>query len=198
MNLDLQHVNVKIPVAADSAVDLARLVEIFHGWISRQEMEEVLIDVADYRHVPGGPGVVLVGLEADYSLDGTGGSPGLRYNRKAAFPGADGDRFAQAFRSAARACRMLEMERWIGPPPRFDWRSFELFVNDRALAPNTPETRERERRALEVWLGRFFGSPPSRLDLEADPRKRFGARIELARPWDPGAIPGGSLQGERG
>ena len=54
--MDLQHVNVKIYVDGDLAVDPARFIEIFHGWIKEEAFDELLIDVADYRHVPDGPG----------------------------------------------------------------------------------------------------------------------------------------------
>ena len=65
MNID--HVNVK--VFAKAPVDLAAAIPVFHRWIQEGACEELLIDVADYRHVPAGPGVVLIGHEANYSLD---------------------------------------------------------------------------------------------------------------------------------
>ena len=42
---------------------------VFHQWIRDSVCPEMLIDVADYRHVPAGPGVMLIGHEANYSLD---------------------------------------------------------------------------------------------------------------------------------
>ena len=67
--MDLQHVNVKFLVEGDLKVDPARFIEVFHQWIRDETLEELLIDVADYRHVPSGPGVMLIALEADYSMD---------------------------------------------------------------------------------------------------------------------------------
>ena len=60
---------------------------------------ELLLDVADYRHVPAGPGVMLIGNEGDYSVDNTGDRLGIRYNRKAALDGDNQDRLRQAARS---------------------------------------------------------------------------------------------------
>ena len=58
--MNVQHVNVKI-FAEDPAIELDGAIPVFHRWIQRNVCEELLIDVADYRHVPAGPGVLLVG-----------------------------------------------------------------------------------------------------------------------------------------
>lgn len=81
--MQLQHVNVKLLVQNPEALDFELLIPIFHGWIEGQTSSELLLDIADYRHVPAGPGVVLIGHEGDYSVDNTDNRPGVRYNRKA-------------------------------------------------------------------------------------------------------------------
>ena len=70
----IQHVRVKI--FARESVDLGAAIPVFHRWIQDRVCPEMLIDVADYRHVPNGPGVVLMGHEASYSLDNTKGRLG--------------------------------------------------------------------------------------------------------------------------
>ena len=64
--MNVQHVNVKFFVDGELNVDWERFIEVFHVWIAEQSTDELLIDVADYRHVPMGPGVILVGHEEDY------------------------------------------------------------------------------------------------------------------------------------
>ena len=49
----LQHVNVKFPSAG--SIDLTQAIPVFHRWIQEQALPGLLIDVADYRHVPEGP-----------------------------------------------------------------------------------------------------------------------------------------------
>ncbi|HEU5074387.1 MAG TPA: hypothetical protein VFU02_09445 [Polyangiaceae bacterium] len=49
------------PVATD-------VIAAFHGWIAARAFDEILIDVADYSHVPEGPGVVLIGYDHNYSV----------------------------------------------------------------------------------------------------------------------------------
>ena len=45
------------PVAAVSA---KAIIPVFHKWIREQSIDELLIDVADYTHLPSGPNALLV------------------------------------------------------------------------------------------------------------------------------------------
>src|SRR5579864_4377903 len=105
--MQLQHVNVKLLLQYPEAADLEALIPVFHTWIENQNGDELLIDVADYTHVPAGPGIVLIGHEGNYSVDNTGNRLGVRYNRKAVFDGGNQDCLAQAARSALTACQRL-------------------------------------------------------------------------------------------
>jgi hypothetical protein len=185
---NLQHVNVKIFVAGDLAVDLERFIEVFHRWTAEQLMAELLIDVADYRHVPHGPGVVLVGHEADYALDNAGGRFGLLYNRKAPLEGTNADRFRQALRSAAHACELLETEFADAGPLQFSRQEFELFINDRAIAPNTAETFAACKADLEAFLQTTLGHDDFTIDHQSDPRRRFGVAVTSSQPLDFGTF----------
>ncbi len=187
---NLQHVNVKIFVAGDLAIDLARFIEVFHSWTAEQSMAELLIDVADYRHVPNGPGVVLVGHEADYAMDNAGGRFGLLYNRKAPLEGTNADRFRQALQSAAYACQMLETEFASEGPLKFSRQEFELFINDRAIAPNTAETFEACKSDLEAFLQATVGHDEFTLEHQSDPRRRFSVSVTSSQPLDLEAIAG--------
>jgi hypothetical protein len=186
--VDLQHINAKFFVDGGPAVDPARYIEIFHRWIQDQALEELLIDVADYRHVPNGPGVILVALEADYSMDNTGGRLGLRYNRKAPLAGSGEDRIRQALRSAAKACLLLETELAEEGPLKFSRQQLELLVNDRALAPNTPETYAACQEELQTCLATVLGHHEFTLQHDSDPRRCFGVHIQAAQPFDLTAI----------
>ena len=63
---------MKLFLADAASLDLEPLIPIFHSWITGGAFNEMLLDVADYRHVPSGPGVVVIGHEADYSVDNAG------------------------------------------------------------------------------------------------------------------------------
>ncbi len=184
--MNLQHVNVKINVDGELGVSTDKIIEAFHRWIQEQAFDELLVDVADYRHVPNGPGILAVGLEADYTLDQADGRWGLRYNRKAALEGQNVDRILQALRSAAQACRSLEQE--FDGALKFRRDEFELFINDRALAPNSPETFEACKGDLEAFLEKIGGGSfvPSHQD---DARRLFGVTVTPAKALDLDAIP---------
>ncbi|HEX3371272.1 MAG TPA: hypothetical protein VHS08_02075, partial [Candidatus Acidoferrales bacterium] len=86
--MQLQHVNVKLLLQNPQGIRLEPLVPVFHSWIEHQN-GELLIDVADYAHVPAGPGVVLIGHEGNYSVDNADDRLGVRYNRKAVLDGGN-------------------------------------------------------------------------------------------------------------
>ena len=66
-----QQLSVKIFAHDPAAVQPAAFIPIFHRWIQESRLaDRLLIDVADYRHVANGPGVLLIGHEAHYALDG--------------------------------------------------------------------------------------------------------------------------------
>src|SRR5579863_2242106 len=140
--MELQHVNVKLFVEKAADVDLEPLIPVFHTWIQNQADGELLLDVADYRHVPASPGVVLIGHEGNYSVDNTDNRLGVRYNRKAVLEGRNQDCLTQAARAALRACGRLETEPRLNGKFRFNGQDIVIFINDRLIAPNNAATRE--------------------------------------------------------
>ena len=179
--MQFQHINVKIFVDGELGVPLARFIEVFHGWVAGQAFDEMLIDVADYRHVPDGPGVVMIGLESDWSIDQTGGRFGLRYNRKSPLAGTNDDRFLHALREAAKACALLE-EKFSGL--KFSRTEFETFVNDRAFCPHTPEGIENFKTALASFLKNALGQAKFDATYPTDPRTLVGAVVRLPAEVD--------------
>jgi len=177
--MNLQHVNVKIFVDGELDVELDRFIGRFHEWIVEQSVDEMLLDVVDYRHVPNGPSVMLIGREADYAIDHTNGQYGLVYNRKAPLDGTNADRFLHSLRSAANACLLLEAEL---KDLSFSRRRFELFVNDRALAPNTAQTREGFEHDLSAFMHDVLGQSEFSSERPEDPRLRVGATVHLTNP----------------
>ena len=178
--MNLQHVNVKLMVDSPTEADLALLIPIFHAWIQSQVFEELLLDVADYRHVPAGPGVVLIGHQANYSVDNAGNRLGIRYNRKAELEGNNRNRLAQAARAALVACQRLEAEPTLAGKFGFSGRELEIFINDRLLAPNSGPTFEEARPDLQQFAERLFGGSQYSLSHNRDPRKLFGVSLRAS------------------
>jgi len=181
--MQMQHVNVKLFLKDAEAANLEPLIPVFHSWIERQNGDELLIDVADYTHVPAGPGVVLIGHEGNYSVDNAGNRLGVRYNRKAALEGSNEDRLAQAARAALTACQRLEAEPRLGGKFRFNGQDLEIFINDRLLAPNDAATRETADAGFRLFFRKLFRGQEYSLSYGTDPRSLFTARVKAARPF---------------
>jgi hypothetical protein len=181
--VNLQHVNIKLFLKPNGSIDLEALVPVFHSWIQDRVCDELLLDVADYRHVPAGPGVVLIGLQADYGVDNTDDRLGVRYNRKASLDGSNQDRLRQAARAALTACQRLEADPRLRGKLQFNGQEIEIFVNDRLFAPNTDATRDAAAPDLRDFSQKLFGGSEYSLSYNTDPRRLFTAFVKAARPF---------------
>ena len=173
---DVQHFNVKVFATPDSQVVWHDLIPVFHRWIQESSVPETLIDVADYAHVPAGPGVVLVAHEAIYSMDNRANKLGVLYNRRTALDGSNEDKLRQACTAAASAAELLETEPELSGKLRFDRSALEVFVNDRLLAPNTEETFQRLSGAIGTVTAEQLGGPVE-LEWDSNPRGLFRVMV---------------------
>ena len=181
--VQLQHVNVKLLVRNPVEVDLEPLIPVFHDWIRDQVGEGLLLDVADYRHVDAGPGVVLIGHDGNYSVDNTDNRLGVRYNRKAALDGSNQDRLKQAARAALTACQRLEADTRLGGKLRFNGQEIEISINDRLLAPNSDATREAVDSDFQTFFQKLFQGSEFSVSYDSDPRKLFAVCVKAAQPF---------------
>jgi hypothetical protein len=175
----IQHFNVKVFATPESTMNWHGLIPVFHRWIQEQAVPESLIDVADYSHVPAGPGVLLIGHEAFYSIDNREDRPGLLYNRRTALEGTAEERLRQAIDAAISAAGKLESEPELAGRVRFDPSHCEVFVNDRFLAPNTAQTFEVVGPMVARVFSERFGRP-AELHWDSNLRGLFRVSVRLA------------------
>ncbi len=168
---------VKLYVEDPTKVDLAALVPVLHGWIREKKVDEPLIDVANYEHVPKGPGVVLIGIVSDFYLDLGEGRPGLLYSKKRTGEGNLRERVAQAFRRAFVAASLLEAEPSLDL--RFGTSEILFRIPDRLNAPNDDATFDAVRPVLDEVLGTLFGRGGYSVARAGDPREPFTVRITV-------------------
>ena len=176
--MNAQKLAVKLFLQDPAQAHGLKLLPVFQQWIQLHAVEEhMAIDVAEYDHVPDGPGTVLVTLEANLYLDHLDRRPGLSYQRKQPLPGPFADRLATVFRYTLEAAARLEQH----PGLRFRTDEITVRIADRLLAPNTPETFESVRRDLEAFTLKLFG-PKSPLELTHNPapNKLFEVTIKSA------------------
>jgi len=174
------HLKLYLDPSAEPAVD--RAIPIFHRFIQERRLDELLIDVADYRHVVDGPGVMLIAHHANYALDATDGRPGLLYARKRPAEGSFGERLRGAFRQLLRAAREVEEAGLPGFSPPGD--RLAVRIQDRLAAPATDATFAAVEPALRALLAELYGDAGVTLRREEEPGGAFGVRV--AAPERPG------------
>src|SRR5688572_20534729 len=147
--MQVNRLSVKYFVQGDVPFDLAALTPVFQRWIQEHALEGLLIDVADYKHVLNGPGIVLRGHECDTSFDLRGGRAGVMYTAKREQSGTLEEQVGQALRLAEQAGQKLEDDPSLNGV-RFDFGEAEIILLDRLNTPNTPEGFESVREAVQA------------------------------------------------
>src|SRR5207245_2244524 len=191
-SISLQHINVKLLLkdseTLDHGRDLDPVIPVFHSWIQQQAFDELRLDVADYRHVQGGPGILLIGHEADYSLDNTDNRLGVRYNRKAVLAGTNQDRLAQATLAALTSLQCIQEDTLLTNKLTFNGHDVEIFVNDRLLAPNTAATRGALNAEFQALSEGLFGGSAYSLSFGDDPRRLLAVSLKASRAFTVGGL----------
>ena len=178
--MNVQHINVKFFIENPETVKLEDYAAVFNTWIQKQRLEELLIDVADYVHVHNGPGIMLIGHEADYSLDNRAGRLGLLYNRKAQLDGGTQEKLAQAAGATLHAAQILEKENGL----KFNGQEVQVIINDRLLVPNTVETFEALESDLRAFFSKLYDGAEFTLSHSAEPRERFTVNVKTSESFD--------------
>jgi hypothetical protein len=186
--MDAHKLQLKIFVAPESARALRAeaFVPVFHRWIKDGVLPELVIDVANYDHVPKGPGVVLIGHGSDYFMDEAEGRLGLLHNRKRSGP-APAERLADLARRTLHVAALLEKEPSLAGKVAFATNELLFRVNDRLAAPNTDATFASLRDELEALGQRLFGGAVA-LARVGGPKELFAVRLTSAASAPLGAL----------
>ena len=150
-----KRIAVKFFAERGAEVPLAPFIELFHRFIQEQVVLGLLVDVADYAHVPNGPGVILIGHDVDYAIDSTAGRTGLLTTRK--HYGQPGSGLAEVLRDtlakAIVAIRAIEEDGRAAV--KFDTSRVEIQILDR-LAVRADGTLERLSAEIAPALAEVF------------------------------------------
>ncbi len=178
MTIVPKRLGVKFSLKQSPPLQPADIVPIFQRWIQEHRVEGMLIDVIDYKHVPDGPGIVLIADEADYAYDFGYGEVGLHYVRKRDLP-AD---FAAALKLVFH-CAMLGAQALQAEAPDdlvFDYSAVKINFLDRMNYPNEPEVFDEIREGLTAILSDIYGAPAGLSRVHDDRRRLFSVRAEVA------------------
>jgi hypothetical protein len=171
-------------------VALELFIPVFHRWIQEKVVEGLLIDVADYKHIQDGPGVILLGDEVDYAIDLGKGQRGLllRYKRRSPDKGSLPAQLSDALLLAARACRLLETDPALEGRVAFRTGEIEIAFQDRLAAPNTESTFGETLPEIKQVLEQVYPERELELRLASeDPREAF--TVHAQAPNAPGLEP---------
>ena len=175
-----KRIAIKFFAAPDpaAAVDLHPFLAIFHRFIQKGALPGLLLDVADYAHVPEGPGVILIGHDVDYGIDLAGGKAGLLTTRKRLEATPLADSLADTLRRSLAALSALAAE--PESKLRFATQSFHLDLLDRLAAPNDDTAFAAARDAIAPALDRLYGAGAWKASRASgsDPRKPLALHVE--------------------
>jgi hypothetical protein len=176
--MDLYKFGIKFFAENSEQFDLLRLIPIYHRWIQQDALDDLLIDVADYSHIPGGPGVMLIAHEGNYALDEAGHERGVVYYSKHRLPGELADRFALVASKALKAAQLMSTDAELEGAVKLPGNRLMLFANDRLAAPNTDAAYEELEPALRKFLDRLYAGARYTVAREPDPKERLSVRVQ--------------------
>ncbi|MEB3302938.1 MAG: hypothetical protein VKN56_13315 [Cyanobacteriota bacterium] len=170
-------------------VDEASFIPIFHDWIRLKTLPGTLIDVADYRHVPEGPGIMLISHEINYAMEHGDGQFGLSAQRKLGEGATHQERILALAKRLALFGSLLETDERLAGQLKLEGGAFLYKANDRLLAPNTDEAFAALQPDLQAAASQLYGGATVTVTrLEQDPRDRLTALVEVAGPVELAAL----------
>ena len=154
--MDLQKFGIKLYLTTNDSFDSKDFIPVFHNWIQDKVVpNHMLIDVADYSHIPDGPGVMLIAHEGHFSLDQENHDPGMMYMRRSKWGGDFKERFINVFSTAIQAATRLRDNK-INKEVDFIHNSFRFMTNDRRVADNTYENQNLYKDEVQKALAELY------------------------------------------
>ena len=153
----LQKINIGWNLRDPKMLRDEELFRIFNEWIS-ENSDEVLIDVADYKHLHHGPTTILIGHSANYFLETKDQQKSVVYARKQPQDGDLSKRLTLTLQSSMQCCIKLENHSELQGRVKFNGGEVQFVANDRLQAANTEENRQCFQQHLSPILDTLYGS----------------------------------------
>lgn len=188
--MNLERFGVKFFARKDQNLDDRVFIDIFQQWIQQDKLSGIPIDVVDYRHVPEGPGVMLITHHINFAVDYTAGRFGLLAQQKLSLvDGPLGQKILALLRATAEFAALLESDPRVAEKLVFEAGQFEFFANDRLHAPNTDAAYEALRPALLEAARLAYPGADVQVSRQAnDPRQRLTLAVESGQPLTPAGL----------
>ena len=132
--------------------NIESFVPLFHNWIQEDRIpDHIMVDVVDYKHIPDGPGIMLIAHEGYFSLDFEDNELGLLYMRKTPLGDNKSETLSSIIQILDFAVELIKIDSVISEKIEFS-DEFQLLSNDRFEFPNNAES---EKKLLQVASGVF-------------------------------------------
>ncbi len=177
--MNIQRIQWKVFIQDMAGKEPDDFFAAFSTWIP--DSPEVFIDVSDYKHVGDGTLLWLAGYHVSYSLDVSEGQAGILYTANRPLEGTEAEKIAASFEAVLTACRRLEADPRLSGL-KFDTAAPRFYINDRAIAPNTPETLASVKPELEKALSGFYPVGVELSHATGDGRERFSIQVRGGAP----------------
>ncbi|QPC84107.1 hypothetical protein G4Y79_06960 [Phototrophicus methaneseepsis] len=176
-----KRLSVKLFAENPEVAPVADLVPVFQHWIQLKAVAGLLIDVADYKHVHHGPGVILIGHEADYAYDLSTGRPGIQYTIKRTQLPSLTDAINLALTRALDAARILQTEEGLNGL-RIGADEIEITIADRLGFPNEPDVVAQVIDVIKVIAVQAYGDAASIAVADGDERDPIRVTLKSEGP----------------
>jgi len=153
---------------AEKSLEAEPLIAVFHRWIREEVLpDHLLIDVADYRHVPEGPSIIIVGHQAQLGLDESAPGAGFLYTPRRDGLGDAASKVRDSLGWAARCAALLEKE--AGYQGGFSANDVFIAIRARATTPDTVASSKELAGSIAELVAGLWGSDAV-VTPSADPR----------------------------
>ena len=170
------------------SIDVESFIPVFHRWIRENVVpNELLLDVADYKHIVDGPAILLVGHEADYVVDVTDAKPGLMYVRKRDAGSDLSDALGTTLSQALNGVKLTESDVDLKGKLKLRTDAATIVLLDRLNYPNTANGDGTAATAAQTQLSDdlapLFGNDAILTRVDNDAREPL--TFELHAPSAP-------------
>ena len=179
---DLYRFGLKLFLEPGVSLRDADCIPIFHGWIRTAALDRLLIDVADYTHLHGGPSVLLVGHEGNLWVDRADGRPGIVCTSKQPAAGALTERVVGVARTLIVAAKLLESDPTLTGQLRFVSNELQFQSNDRMLAPPSDESVAALTPVLEATMESLYPGQAHEIARQPISTARLKINLSASQP----------------
>jgi hypothetical protein len=157
---------ISFPVKSLGEVSVTEVINLFHKWVKEQQPSQLLLDVADYSHVPDGPGILLVGFHEIIAFRINAPQPCFVVTQKSVL---EGEASTILLKTLTNGCFYAnEFVKALGDKLELDLENFQVGLNDRLL--ENPKALEKLQETIGTLNNSIDLGWESSLDSQANPK----------------------------